>query len=203
MVTVHPTARVETEDVGEGTIIGAFCYIGKNVFIGKNCRIGAFTSIGGAPQYKSPIMTEENGIIILDNVVTKEFVTINLPVGRHTFIGTNCYLMTKSHIAHDVELQNDVIVCSGAAISGFSRIGKFTYIGANASVHQHSDIGSYCIVGASSFFKGSSPEGITWAGVRAKPIKVNLINIKRNAPKEERGPIIFRAQEYCNQLQGG
>ena len=41
----------------------------------------------------------------------------------------------------------------------------------NASIHQRSKIGKYCVIGAGSFFKGESPDGIIWGGVPAKPIK--------------------------------
>lgn len=46
MPTIHPTALIETESIGEGTKIWAFAHICKNATIGKNCIIGEGVYIG-------------------------------------------------------------------------------------------------------------------------------------------------------------
>lgn len=42
----HPTAIIETTNIGKGTKIWAFSHISKGVFIGENCVIGEGVHIG-------------------------------------------------------------------------------------------------------------------------------------------------------------
>jgi len=197
---IHPTSIVKTKEIGKGTYIGPFCYISERVVIGKNCNIVRHTSIGAPAQFKVPPKDNGNSIIIGDDVEIREFVTINTPVESITEIGNHTYIMANSHIGHDSILEHDVVIGVGAAMSGYSFVGKYCYIGLNATTHQHAELGAYSIVGANSFFKGRSPMGITWAGVPARPIKVNLHNINLNAPLDIRQTIINEATRFIKEF---
>lgn len=190
---IHPTSIVETKKIGEDTYIGPFCNISERVIIGKNCKLVGWSSIGNPGEFKIPPKDNGNPIIIEDGVEIREFVTINTPMGDITKIGKYCYLMTKSHVGHDCVLEDNVVLSCGSLVGGCSHIGRYCYIGLNASTHQYAELGSYSIVGANSFFKGKSPMGITWAGVPARPIKVNLKNINSNTSLEDRQSIIDKA----------
>jgi acyl-[acyl carrier protein]--UDP-N-acetylglucosamine O-acyltransferase len=65
----------------------------------------------------------------------------------------------------------------------------------NASVHQKSIIGKYCMIGGSSFFKGESPDGIVWGGVPATPLKVNTFGIERSTMTDEEKISMTKAAE--------
>jgi len=190
---IHPTSIVGTKKIGEGTYIGPFCNISERVVIGKNCRLVGWSSIGNPGEFKIPPKDNGNPIIIEDGVEIREFVTINTPMGDITKVGKDNYLMTKSHVGHDSILENDVVLSCGSLVGGCSYIGRHCYLGLNASTHQYAELGAYSILGANSFFKGKSPMGITWAGVPARPIKINLRNINLNAPLEKRQIIIDEA----------
>ena len=178
---IHNTAVVETTDIGDGTTIGPFTYISKRVVIGNDCNIfGA--SIGLPGEHPHSVEDNLGNVIIGNNVEIREFVTINAPLfGEKTVVGDNSYLMAKSHVGHDATLGNNVILHTGAIIGGHSIIGNFCYMGLNSSTHPKAVLTDFCIVGASSFFKGKSVEAVTWAGVPAKPIKVNKVGIERHA----------------------
>lgn len=185
MNKIHHTSIIENSVVIEDDVeIGPFCVISGNVKIGRGTRIFSHVSIGTLGEYPTrtdPEFSKNPRVEIGSNVTIREFVTINSNVDDGmTKVGDSCYLMTKCHIGHDVILDNNVVCCSNSAVGGYSRIGKFTYVGLNASVHQRSIIGSYCMIGANSFFKGVSPDGITWAGVPALPKKLNLFNLQKN-----------------------
>jgi acyl-[acyl carrier protein]--UDP-N-acetylglucosamine O-acyltransferase len=63
-------------------------------------------------------------------------------------------------------------------------------------------IGSYCMIGAGSFFKGETPDGIVWGGVPAKPIKVNTIGIERsNLTEHEKKDLIKRSETFINKFK--
>jgi UDP-N-acetylglucosamine acyltransferase len=197
-MNIHPTAIVETEDIGEGTYVGPFTYISKRVKIGKNCKIyGASIGLPG----EHPNGAEDQGglVVIEDDVEIREFVTINTPLfGEQTLLERGCYLMAKSHVGHDAVLRERAVLHTGAVIGGHSIIGKYSYMGLNCSTHPRANLGDYCIVGANGVFKGYSPAGIVWAGVPAKPLKVNEVGFERHAPLEEIQVARMRAQEFIN-----
>lgn len=197
---IHPTAIVETKDIGEDTYIGPFCFISERVIIGKKCKILNSTSIGNVGEFK--ILPKDNGnpIVIGNGVEIREFVTINTPMGDITKIGNDSFLMTKCHVGHDSVLENDVVLSCGSLIGGHSYIGKYCYIGLNSTTHQYSEIGGYSILAANAFFKGKSPMGITWIGVPARPKKINISNIESNAPLDRKQIIIEEATKFIKEF---
>jgi len=193
---IHLSSIVETKKIGEDSYIGPFCNISERVVIGERCKLVGWSSIGNPGEFKIAPKDNGNPIVIEDEVEIREFVTINTPMGDITKIGKGCYLMTKSHVGHDSILENDVVLSCGSLVGGCSHIGKYCYIGLNASTHQYEKLGAYSIIGANAFFKGKSPMGVVWVGVPARPIKVNLRNINSNAPLENRQVIIDEATVF-------
>jgi len=193
---IHSSAIVKTKNIGEGSYIGPFCNITERVVIEKNCKLIGWVSIGSAGQFKNPPKDCGNSVIIESGTEIREFVTINAPMDEITKVGRDSLLMTTCHVSHDTVLGHDVVLASGAHIAGYANVGNYCYIGLNASMHQFAKLGDYSIIGGNSFFKGESPMGITWAGVPARPIKVNLINIEKNVKKEERQSIIIIAEQF-------
>jgi UDP-3-O-[3-hydroxymyristoyl] glucosamine N-acyltransferase len=57
-VLIHPTAIVETQQIGRGTRIWAFTHLMRNVSVGLNCNIGSHCFI-------------ESGVVIGENVTIK------------------------------------------------------------------------------------------------------------------------------------
>jgi len=193
---IHPTAVVETKNIGKDVYIGPFCYISERVIIQDGCKLYGHCSLGAPAQYKE-VRFEDSGnpIIIGSGTEIREFVTVNLPTFGTTKIGNNCLLMANVHIPHDCEVDDDVVFVVGAAIGGRTKIGKHCYFGLNSSVHNKSTLGDYCVVGAGSFFKGYSEPGLIWAGVPARAIKVNMVGIQRNAPDDMKDILIRNAEE--------
>jgi UDP-N-acetylglucosamine acyltransferase len=182
---IHPTAIVESKNIGSNVYIGPYTYISERVVIEDNCKIIGHSSIGNPAQYKE-IRFEDAGnlITIGEGTEIREFVTINLPTYGNTIIGKNCFLMANVHIPHDCECGHDNVFVVGAAIGGRTKIGNYCYFGLNCSVHNRSEIGDFTVIGANSFFKGITKGGLIWGGVPARAIKVNTVGIERNTSKE-------------------
>jgi len=178
---IHPSAVIETADIGEGTYIGPFTYVSKRVKIGKNCKI--YSASIGLPGEHPNGAEDKCGIVeIGDNVEIREYVTINTPLFTdRTKISDGCYLMAKSHVGHDVVLHERVVLHTGSIMGGHSEIGKYCYMGLNCSTHPFAKLGDYCIVGANCMYKGESPPAIVWVGLPAHPLKVNLVGLQRHA----------------------
>ena len=97
--------------IGEGTQIGPNAVITGRTKIGNNNKIFPNVFIGLDPQdlkYKGA-STE---VIIGDNNTFRECVTINKATdeGEKTIIGNNNLLMAYTHIGHNCELGNGIIL---------------------------------------------------------------------------------------------
>jgi len=133
------------------------------------------------PDWKGKKSNPDGQVIIGDGTEIREYVVINKPTESYTKIGNNCYIMSQVFIGHDCDIGDNVQLNPGCSIAGFVTIGDNSHVGMNASVHQRSIIGKYCMIGAGSFFKGESPDGIVWGGVPSIPIKVNTIGIEKSS----------------------
>jgi UDP-N-acetylglucosamine acyltransferase len=200
VITIHATAVVETDDIGDGTYIGPFTYISKRVQIGKNCRI--YNASIGLPGEHPNDHEDKGGIVYIgDNVEIREYVTISAPIfGGYTQIDNGCYLMAKSHVGHDAWLKNRVVLHTGAVIGGHSTIGKYCYMGLNCSTHPFAVLGDFCIVGANGVYKGESPAAIVWAGVPCKPLKVNKVGLDRHCSMYDIDDLTFKATDFLKNI---
>lgn len=202
MTYIHPTALVETDNIGDDAYIGPYCYISNRVILGKNCKLVGFASIGMRGEH--PHNPEDQmGIINIENdVEIREFVTISAPIfGPETKVGAHSYLMTKAHVGHDAFLGPYSVLSSCCIIGGHTLSGKYCYFGLNCTTHQRSELGDFCMIGANAFFKGNSPDGIIWGGVPATPLKVNTIGLDRHASLKEKNAIIKSASAFLR-VQG-
>ena len=169
--------------------------IADNVTLGKNVSIGAYTTIGFAPEHKS-FKDKSRGVIIGDNVIIRECVTIHAGMEDITSIGNNCFIMSHSHIGHDSQLGNDVVISAGATLAGHVTVGQYAYVGINACLHQYAALPQLSILGAGSFFKGLDfPPGRMLVGSPAKAIGLNKKGIIRNLPLEEATAMIRQYQK--------
>jgi len=91
-------------------------------------------------------------VVIGDKTVIREFATVTLSTleGQVTKIGSNCLLMAYSHVAHECEVGDNVILANSATLAGHAIIEDFAIIGGLTPVHQFSRVGCHSIVGGAS-----------------------------------------------------
>lgn len=147
MIKIHETADVQSESIGDGTMIWQFCVILKNAVIGKNCNINCHVFI-------------ENDVKIGDNATIKPGVQIwdGITLEDSVFIGPNA-TFTNDLIPRsknkDFELKQ-TIVKKGASI------------GANATILAGIIIGENALIGAGSVVTKNVPANTVWFGNPAK-----------------------------------
>lgn len=206
-IIIHPTAIVsDGAKLGEGVNIGPFCIVGDRVVLGANVelvshvcvegntkigdktKIFPFASIGHQPQ-DLKFHGEDSWLTIGSNCTIRENVTVN-PGTQHgglkTRIGDNCLLMANSHVAHDCQLGNNVILANYVGIAGHAIIDDFVIFGGICVVHQFVRVGKHAFVGAHSMVDGDViPYGMA-VGNRAKLAGLNLVGLRRRKfDKEE------------------
>jgi len=154
-VFVHPTALVETLDVGEGTRIWAFAHVLKGARIGRGCNVGDHCFI-------------ENDVVLGDRVTLKNGVAVwdGVTIDDDAFLGPNAAL-TNERVPRAVRIQR---YRTGhlAFEPERTRIGKGVTIGANATIVCGVSLGEYAFVGAGSVVTRDVPPYTLVYGVPAK-----------------------------------
>ncbi len=208
---IHPTAIIDkTVELGENVEVGAYTIIKGEVRIGDNTKIGEhayiqgiteigknnkiypFASIGSDPQ-DLKYNEEPTKLIIGDNNIFREFVTINRgTVGGKgiTKIGNNNLFMAYSHVAHDCEVKNYVILANNATLAGHITVENYAIIGGLSAVHQFCKIGEYAMIAGKTGVAKDIPPFMLASGQRAKLYGPNLIGLRRHGFSEERIKII-------------
>ena len=116
-------------EIGEDTILHSHVNISGHTVIGKENIIYPFASIGNDPQ-DLKFNGEETKLDIGNKNTIREYVTINpgtIGGGGLTNIGDNCLLMISSHIAHDCNVANNVIIANNADCNSNSRWGYYRW----------------------------------------------------------------------------
>ena len=167
-------------DIGDDTIVQSHVSILANTVIGKGNKIYPFVSINEPQDLK--YNGEETNLIIGNNNKIREYVTINpgtVGGGGKTVIGNNCLFMVSSHIAHDCQLGNNVIVANNVAIAGHAIIDDHVIIGGNSAVQQFTRIGKMAMIGGmTGVLHDVIPYGLSM-GNRNSLQGLNLIGLRR------------------------
>jgi UDP-N-acetylglucosamine acyltransferase len=175
-------------EIGEGTVIQSHVNITGNTVIGAFNEIYPFASIGNDPQdlkFKGEITQLEIG----NNNKIREYVTINRGTkggGGKTKVGDNCLFMVSSHVAHDCEVGNNVILANNVPLGGHAYIEEHVIIGGNSAVQQFTRIGKFAMIGGMcGVTRDVIPYGIVH-GNRSILQGLNLIGLRRqNIPNKD------------------
>jgi UDP-N-acetylglucosamine acyltransferase len=176
---IHPTAIVSPKArLGANIEIGARAIIEDDVTIGNDCKIQAnavLTSrvtlgarnlvgygaiIGAAPQdfaHDESIVSE---VIVGDDNVLREYVTIHrgTKAGTVTRIGNGNLLMVGVHAGHNTEIGDRNVIANNCLLAGYVRIGDDVVLGGGAVFHQFIRIGSMAMVrGGTAWSKDIPP----------------------------------------------
>lgn len=198
---IHKNAHIDSDvDIGpyciieenvivkKGTKIQGHVVIQSGTEIGEGCKISPFASIGGPPQditYKG----EDTRVLIGNNNIIKEYVTINrgTPHGKGiTKVGDNNFIMAYAHIAHDCVVGSNVIMANCATLAGHVEVDNYVIFGGLCAVHQFCRIGKYAFISGLTGIPKDVPPYIIAAGPRAKPYGLNVVGLERhNFSKEE------------------
>ncbi len=219
---IHPTAVI-AEDVklGENVKIGAFAVIESGVEIGANSQIGAqaviqsFVKMGKNNRVHSQVVLGDvpqdihfdpqtvSYLRIGDDNTFREGFTAHraTAAGGETVIGSGCYFMNHSHVAHDCTIGNRTIFANNVAIGGFVEIGDNVFMGGSVVAHQFCRIGSFAIVqGTTGLNKDVIPFTLI-AGYPAKHYRLNTVGLRRAGITGERYKVLSDAYRLLRQKQ--
>jgi len=180
--------------------IGPFCVVGPDVTIGGGTRLdnnvtitGRVTIgegnhifpgvvIGGEPQDLS-YRGGDTQVVIGDHNIIRECVTINRGSEKEdgvTSVGSHCYLMACSHVAHDCKVGDRVIIANGTLLGGHVHVHDNASLSGGVAVHHFTTIGAYSFVSGISRVLHDVPPYMLVEGIPTRPRCVNVVALKRN-----------------------
>lgn len=184
---IHPTAVIgDGVEIGEDNIVGPYTVIVGPCRIGHRNWIGPHVSIGGPAEYRGgphPAGWDGepagHGVTIGDGNTIREFVAVNQGIADRTMVGDGCYLLARSHVAHDCVVEDGVTMTSAVQLGGHCQVWPLANLGLGSVAHQYSVIGPGAMVGMAAAVRGEVPPFTTVAGVLARPIGVNVVGLRR------------------------
>lgn len=181
-VSVGPYSVIgERVTIGEGTVIGPHVVITGPTTIGAGNRILQFASIGEDPQDKK-YRGEDTRLEIGDRNLMREYCTINRGTAQDegvTRVGSDNWLMSYTHIAHDCQIGNHVIMSNNATLAGHVHVEDHAILSGFVAVHQFCRIGIHAFIGGLSGITRDVLPYMMVAGHPPEPRGVNQEGLKR------------------------
>jgi UDP-N-acetylglucosamine acyltransferase len=181
-ITVGPFAVIET-----GAELGANCQLGAHAVVHGHVKMGAgnilhpHAVLGGLPQDTSFKADTVSWLIIGDNNVFREGFTAHRSSKENaeTRIGSGCFFMNNSHVAHDCTIGNNTIFANNVAIGGHVEVGNNVFMGGAVVVHQFCRVGSYAIVQGTTGLNMDVIPFMLIGGRPARHYKLNTVGLRR------------------------
>jgi UDP-N-acetylglucosamine acyltransferase len=207
MTNIHPTAIVSSQaeldesvevgpwsiieagvQIGAGTKVGPHCLLSSGTKLGERNSLTAYVSIGTAPQDAAYLNVESRVEIGNDNLF-REFTTVNRGTPKEelvTRVGSHNMIMTATHIGHDCQVGDHIILTNCCLLAGHVHLGDHVVLSGFVGVNQFTTIGRMAYVGAASRVMQDVPPFVKVAGDPAEVRMVNEVGMRRSGvPKTD------------------
>lgn len=204
---IHKSAQIAKDvEIGPNVVIGEDVKLESGVKviasaylefceIGEETVISPFATIGTAPQdlgYKN----EPTRVVVGKNCLIKENVTIHRAANcgdLTTRVGNKCLLMVGSHIAHNCQLEDEVIMANLVTLGGHVHVGFGAFVGGMSVFHQNIRIGEMSITSGFSAARQDILPFSKCDGRPATPTGLNVVALKRRGVSQEDRTIMNEA----------
>ena len=204
---VHPEAKL-----GNGNVIGPFCFIDRNTVIGDNnifqnsvtinygARLGNGNEIfPGASVSTKPqdlkFKGEDSTCEIGDNNSIRENVTISRGTASKgtTIVGNNNLLVENMHIAHDCIFGSNLIIGNSTKFGGEVVVDDNAIVSAEVLCHQFCHIGGYVMVQGGSRTSQDVPPYVIAGKEPIRYAGINVVGLRRRGFSNELIELIHEA----------
>lgn len=180
-VKVGPYAVIEDGvEVGDGTEVRAHAVIKRFTTIGKGNAIHEGAVLGGEPQDVG-FAGADTRLRIGDGNRIREGVTIHRATrpGGETVVGSGCFLMAYSHVAHECVIGDGAILANNVALAGHVDIGSRAFLSGGVVVHQFCRVGRLAMVGGNSKIVQDCLPFVITDGVPGRASGLNVVGLRR------------------------
>ena len=198
-VSIHPQAIVDPHaELGEDVVVGPFAMVGPNakigdgtevmhhatvegrVAIGKENTIFPYALIGGLT-HDLKYEGGDPGLEIGDRNTFREYVTAHVATAENDFtrIGSDNVFLAYSHVAHDCQIGDHLVMSSHSALGGHVEVEDHVNVGWGAGVHQFCRLGRYSMVSACSKLVQDVPPFMLADGSPAEVRSINKLALER------------------------
>ncbi len=216
MPHVHSSAVIDPRaQLAEDVFIGPGAVIVGDVVLGPGCRVEAHAIltgrvmcgarntfgygavIGAPPQDLGWTPDIESTVVIGDDNVFREYVTIHRGSkdGSTTTVGDGNYLMCGAHLGHDVRLGNKIVIANNCLLAGHVQVGDGAFLGGGSVVHQYVRIGRLAILQGMSGVGMDVPPFTTAAEIN-RVAGLNTIGMRRAGFSSEQRHGVKRAFDH-------
>ena len=110
----------------------------------------------------------------------REYCTIHRgsSEGTVTKIGDNNFLMVGTHVGHNCEIGNNVVIVNNCLLAGHVRVDDGAFLGGGSTFHQHMHVGRLVMVQGSSAFGKDLPPFVI-AAERNYVVGLNVVGLRR------------------------
>lgn len=163
---IHPTAIIASDaEIDEGVEVGPYVVIDGGVRVGAGCRLGPHvhlirgTVMGngniihtGAVIGDEPQDLKYDGspthVRIGDGNIFREHATVHRSntEKEDTVIGSHNFLMAHSHVGHNAQVGDHVVIANGALLAGHVTVMDHAIISGNCLVHQFTRVGKRALM---------------------------------------------------------
>jgi len=88
-------------------------------------------------------------------------------------LGSHVVAMPNVTLTHDDDVADFATFTAGVSLGGGVRIGRGAYLGMNSCVREHCNIGAGATVGMGAAVLTDVPDGETWVGAPAHPLRTS------------------------------
>ncbi|MCY4138017.1 MAG: UDP-3-O-(3-hydroxymyristoyl)glucosamine N-acyltransferase [Rhodobacteraceae bacterium] len=175
-VRIGPGVRTGSNFVCQSnTVIGAdgFSYVTPSPDSIRNAKA---TGHVVPPDPDVPIVKINSlgGIVIGDDVEIGANCTIDRATISRTVIGDGTKIDNLVHIAHNVQIGRNCLICGLVAMGGSVRLGDRVFLGGHVGVGDHVNVGSDVMVGGMSAVISHVPSGRIMMGNPAMKMNLNI-----------------------------
>ncbi|MGJ8634189.1 MAG: acyl-ACP--UDP-N-acetylglucosamine O-acyltransferase [Luteolibacter sp.] len=202
---IHPTAIISPKaELGKNVRVGPYCTVGANVTLGDNCTLHShvvlegqssfghdneffpFAYIGGKTQDLKYI-GEPTFLEVGNNNTFREHCTVHRSTHGEipTRIGSDNLFLCYSHIAHDCQLGDHIILSNNGSLAGHVTVGDYAIVSGLAAAHQFCRIGKHSIVGGLSKVIQDIPPFMIIDGNPGITRGLNLVGLQRRGFSED------------------
>ncbi|MEO5917459.1 MAG: acyl-ACP--UDP-N-acetylglucosamine O-acyltransferase [Luteolibacter sp.] len=202
---IHPTSIVSPlATLGRNVRIGPYCVIGANVELGDDCVLHShvvidghskfgrgneffpFAVIGGKTQ-DLKYTGDPTYLEVGDLNVFRENTTVHRSTHGDgpTRIGSHNLFLCYSHVAHDCQLGNHIILSNSVALAGHVEVGDHAIISGVSAVHQFCRVGMHSMIGGLARVVQDVPPFMIVEGNPSQTRGLNSVGLQRRGFTED------------------